>query len=32
MAINDNSGEATFPTSTELAMDRTLLARDRTLK
>ena len=31
MAINNNAGEATFPTSTELAMDRTLLAHDRTL-
>jgi putative membrane protein len=31
MTINNNAGEATFPTSTELAMDRTLLAHDRTL-
>jgi len=31
MAINNKAGEATFPTSTELAMDRTLLAHDRTL-
>jgi putative membrane protein len=31
MTINNNAGEASFPTSTELAMDRTLLAHDRTL-
>jgi uncharacterized membrane protein YidH (DUF202 family) len=31
MTINNNTGEAAFPTSTELAMDRTLLAPDRTL-
>jgi hypothetical protein len=28
MIINNNAGEAAFPTSTELAMDRTLLAHD----
>jgi len=26
MTINNNAGEAAFPNSTELAMDRTLLA------
>jgi inner membrane protein YidH len=31
MTINNDAGDATFPTSTELAMDRTLLAHDRTL-
>jgi uncharacterized membrane protein YidH (DUF202 family) len=31
MTINNNAGEAALPTSTELAMDRTLLANDQTL-
>jgi inner membrane protein YidH len=31
MTMNNNAGEAAFPTSTELAMDRALLAHDRTL-
>jgi len=31
MTINNNAGEAAFPTSTELAMGRALLAHDRTL-
>jgi hypothetical protein len=29
MTIDNNAGEATYPTSTELAMDRTLLAHNR---